>query len=56
MPPRPDTEMSNAGLPPYFVRSTLEDVERLPAIHPSIWVGNIAIGEGLNSIGSNCFC
>ena len=39
MQPRPDTAMSHAVLPPYFVRSTLEDIERLPAIHPSVWVG-----------------
>ncbi|XP_076812994.1 uncharacterized protein LOC143459655 isoform X2 [Clavelina lepadiformis] len=35
--PRPDTSMSNSVLPPYLVRSTLDDVERLPAIHPSVW-------------------
>merc|ERR1712168_875088 len=25
------------NLPPHYVRTTLEDIERLPAIHPSVW-------------------
>lgn len=29
---------ATSGLPPYMVRSTADEVERLPAIHPSVWV------------------